>query len=78
MTSNTKRKVKRTAEFKRDYKKAKKQGKDIDLLLQIIEKLANGKITGNVTSLLIGCLFIKKPIPPGWYFCWHVLHLIVI
>ena len=41
MTNETKRKVKRSTEFKRDYKKAVKQGKDIGLLLQVIEKLAN-------------------------------------
>lgn len=41
MMTDTKREVRRTAEFKRGYKKAKKQGKDIALLLKIIEMLAN-------------------------------------
>ena len=36
-----KRKIKSSTEFKRDYKKAKKQGKDINLLRDIIETLAN-------------------------------------
>ena len=39
--NDMKRKVHRTAVFKSDYKKAKKQGKDIALLLKIIEMLAN-------------------------------------
>jgi mRNA interferase YafQ len=39
--SNTKRQVQRSSAFKRDYKKAKKQGKNIKLLLEIIENLAN-------------------------------------
>lgn len=33
----------RTSQFKKDYKMSKKRGKDIDLLLRIIEMLANGK-----------------------------------
>ena len=39
--NDTKRKVHRSSVFKGDYKKAKKQGKDIALLLKIIEMLAN-------------------------------------
>ena len=39
--TETKRTVKRTAPFKREYKKAMKQGKDISLLLKLIEMLAN-------------------------------------
>ena len=39
--NETKRAVRRTSEFKRDYKKAKKQGKDISQLLKVIEMLAN-------------------------------------
>ena len=39
--NDTKREIRRTSEFKSDYKKAKKQGKDIALLLKIIEMLAN-------------------------------------
>ena len=41
MMIETKRTIKRTALFKREYKKAKKQKKDIPLLLKLINKLAN-------------------------------------
>ena len=43
MTSHTKREVRRSSEFKRDYKRAKKQGKDTSRLLEVIEMLANDK-----------------------------------
>ena len=36
--------VKYTSQFKRDLKKAKKQGKDIDHLFDVIEQLANGAV----------------------------------
>ena len=39
--NETKRAIRRTSEFKRDYKKAKKQCKDISQLLKVIEMLAN-------------------------------------
>jgi mRNA interferase YafQ len=41
MMIETKRTVRRTSLFKREYKKAKKQGKDIPHLLKLIHKLAN-------------------------------------
>ena len=41
MINGTKREIKRTSQFKKDYKAAKKQGGDIKLLLDIIAKLAN-------------------------------------
>ena len=41
MMNKTKRAVRRTSEFKRDYKKAKKQGRNISQLLKVIEMLAN-------------------------------------
>lgn len=34
--------VKYTSQFKRDVKKAKKQGKDLDHLFEVIEQLADG------------------------------------
>jgi mRNA interferase YafQ len=40
-TMKYKREVHYSAPFRRDYKKAKKQGKDIGLLREIIGKLAN-------------------------------------
>jgi len=42
--NDTLRKVRRSSEFKKDYKKAKKQGKDIALLLKVIEMLANDEL----------------------------------
>ena len=39
--TDTKREIKRSTAFKKDYKKAEKQGRDIALLLKIIEMLAN-------------------------------------
>ena len=41
MTTETKRTIKRTARFKREYKKAKKQNRDISLLLKLINMLAD-------------------------------------
>ena len=41
MIDGTKREIKRTSQFKKDYKAAKKQGKNIKLLLDIISNLAN-------------------------------------
>ena len=37
------REIRRSSRFKKDYKKAKKQHKDIDLLKDVIIKLAAGK-----------------------------------
>ena len=36
--------VKFTTQFKKDLKLAKKQGKDIEKLFEVIEKLANGEV----------------------------------
>jgi mRNA interferase YafQ len=41
MNSQNKREVKRTSQFKKDYKASKKQGRNIGLLMEVIEKLAN-------------------------------------
>ena len=67
--------IKFTNQFKKDLKLAKKQGKNIDKLFTVIEKLANGEtleikyrdhdLTGNykgcvsVTLSLIGCLCMR-------------------
>ena len=40
----TKRYVRRTAQFKKEYRKSKKQGKNMDLLLRIINMLANDEL----------------------------------
>ena len=39
-------KIKFTSRFKKDLKLAKKQGKNIDKLFEVIEKLANDEILG--------------------------------
>jgi len=41
MIKGTIRNIKRTAQFKKEYKLAKKQGKDVSKALDIIRKLAN-------------------------------------
>ena len=43
MTMMYKRDVQYSTQYRRDYKKAKKQGKDISLLREVIELLANDK-----------------------------------
>ena len=42
-TTKLKYQVKYTTDFKRNYKKIKKQGKDVEKLKYIISKLANGE-----------------------------------
>lgn len=37
-------KVRMTTRFKRDYKLAKKQHKDVDTLFDIVDQLANGEV----------------------------------
>jgi len=70
------RKVRRTAQFRREYRKSQKKGKDIALLLSIINKLANDEplpakyrdhaLSGSWIGfrechiMPIGCWFIKK------------------
>ena len=39
---NSKYKIKRTSYFKKNYKKIKKQGKDVEKLKVVVSKLANG------------------------------------
>ena len=41
MTTETKRTVRRTTLFRKEYKRAKKQGKDIALLLSLVNMLAD-------------------------------------
>jgi len=61
MTNDTKRTVKRSSQFRKDVRLAHKQGKDINLLEQIVTMLANDEplpekhrdhaLTGNWTGL---------------------------
>ena len=57
--NETKRAIRRTSEFKHDYKKAKKQGKDISQLFKVIEMLANDEPLpeNHRDHALIGYLF---------------------
>ena len=41
MTTEPKRTIRRTKSFRQEYKKAKKQGKDMSLLISIVSMLAN-------------------------------------
>lgn len=41
--TKTKYKINITSKFKKDYRKISKQGKDINKLITVLEKLANGK-----------------------------------
>lgn len=41
--TKTKYAIKFTSDFKKDYKKIKKQGKDIDKLKYVVKKIANGE-----------------------------------
>ena len=43
MTMMTRRVIKESAQFRKDYKKSKKQGKNTDLLEDVIELLASDK-----------------------------------
>lgn len=40
---NTKLEIRFTSQFKKDLKQAQKQGKDLDKLFRIVERLANGE-----------------------------------
>ena len=62
--------VRFTGQFKKDFKLAKKQGKDIEKLLSVVEKLANGEeleptyrdhsLTGNYVT------YRECPVEPDW------------
>jgi mRNA interferase YafQ len=66
----------RTGQFKRDYKLAKKRGKNIKLLLEIIEHLANGnpldrkyndhQLTGNFVG------YRECHIEPNWLLIYKI------
>jgi len=69
-------KVTRSSNFKKDYKLAKKQKKDLDLLVHIIQKLANGenlsskfrdhKLTGRMKD------YRELHLQPDWLLIYRV------
>jgi len=70
MIKGTKRHIKRTAQFKKEYKQSKKQGKDMGNALDVIRMLANDvplpekyrdhQLTGNLKA------FRECHITPDW------------
>lgn len=71
-----------TSQFKKDLKTAKKQGKNIDKLFDVVEKLANGEpleqkyrdhhLTGNYK----GCS--ECHIEPDWLLIYEVINDILV
>ena len=63
--------LKYTSQFKKDYKRAKKQGKDITLLVETLEKLKNDEtldvhfLTGNFIR------FRECHLKPDWILIYH-------
>lgn len=74
--------VKFTSQFKKDLKLAKKQGKDIEKLFDIIEMLANGKpldpryrdhdLTGNYK----GCR--ERHVEPDWLLIYEIVDEVLV
>ncbi|MCL1875277.1 MAG: type II toxin-antitoxin system YafQ family toxin [Synergistaceae bacterium] len=68
--SETKYEVKKTAQFERDYRLAKKRGQNLQLLQEIVLKLANGLVLPerNRDHALIGNWigFRECRITPDW------------
>jgi len=67
--------LKYTSQFKKDYKRSKKQGKDITLLVETLEKLMNDEelgvhfydhyLTGNFAG------FRECHLKPDWILIYH-------
>ena len=82
----------RSTQFKKDLKKIIKQGKDLDLLQEIVDalqrqepllpktviirSLVTGKFTENVIFLRIGCLSIKVKINLNYYDWLEQAHIL--
>lgn len=68
-------KLKYTAQFKKDYKKSKKQGREITLFVEVLEKLRNDEylgiqlndhqLTGNFTG------FRECHLKSDWILIYH-------
>lgn len=69
--------IKFTTQFKKDLKIAKKQGKDIEHLLQVVEKLANGEkleekyYDHNLTGNYKNCR--ECHIEPDWLLIYEII-----
>lgn len=65
-----------TSQFKRDLKLAKKQGKDIEKLFQVVERLANGEVLEekyhdhNLIGNYKGCR--ECHIEPDWLLVYEI------
>lgn len=73
------REIKRTSQFKKDVKRMLRQGRQLEPLLDVVEKLQNdiplpselrdhplsaiGMGSGSAISNRTGCSFTRKPIP---------------
>lgn len=74
--------VKFTNQFKKDLKLAKKQGKDLNKLFEIVEKLANGEILEpqfrdhNLIGKYKGCR--ECHIEPDWLLIYEVINDILV
>lgn len=74
--------VRYTTQFKKDLKLAKKQGKNIDRLFDVVEKLANGEaleakfrdhdLTGNYS----GCR--ECHVEPDWLLVYEVVEGVLV
>lgn len=74
--------VKFTAQFKRDLKLAKKQGKDIEKLFAVVEKLANGEALEvkfrdhDLSGDYKGCR--ECHIEPDWLLIYEVVNDVLV
>ena len=74
--------VKFTTQFKKDLKLAKKQGKDIDRLLAVIEQLANGEPLAeqyrdhDLSGKYKGCR--ECHIEPDWLLVYEVIGSVLV
>ncbi|MBQ2733428.1 MAG: type II toxin-antitoxin system YafQ family toxin [Clostridia bacterium] len=74
--------IKFTSQFKKDIKLAKKQGKSIDKLFYVIEKLANGETLENkyrdhnLTGNYKGCR--ECHIEPDWLLIYEVVNEVLV
>ncbi len=75
-------KVKFTSQFKKDIKKSKKQGKDLDKLFEVVEILANGEkldekykdhsLSGNYKGLK------ECHIEPDWLLIYEIINDVLV
>ena len=82
MTSKLKYEVRFTNQFKKDLKLAKKQGKDLEKMYQVVETLANGEklrfkyrdhaLTGELKGLR------ECHIEPDWLLVYEILDDVLV